>query len=286
MLENLKNNPILIRQMRNARWPSPRTAMIIAALLTLSGTAVALIGFVLSPDGSKPLSMMGANIIFPIDSMLRLFGPWIAAVVAVVATVQAVDSQAYQMMRISNLSEGDIILGYVAATAYRMRALWMAVGGLLLPLMVAMTHSGVRAAIMFACSGPPDFSACTPPTFPELLFPQAGLVVISAAINVAAFITWHWFVITLGVWMAFRHRQIGKALVGTLIRWGIILAIQMVISWLAFLFVFTLSYDVAYSLSSERWLQIPVTLMFAVLYLVLGRANFRKAIRQIENESV
>lgn len=283
MFKSLRNNPILAQQMRQARWPSLRTAVWIAAGLTVIGTCLAVISFVLSPDGSSNLALVGPSLLYLADSMLGMWGPLIAVVVVVIATVQAIDSHAFQMVRLSNLLEGDIISGYIAAAAYRLRILWMLAGGLLIPLWISTTHGSVIGTIEAACEIPFASShSCILPRPADILLPEAGYAFVHTLCDLVLFVAWHWFACTLGVWMAFRHRHIGKTLVGALIWLAIAVGLQIGIMSVILGLVESTASKAFYSFGIRKWSLTGMVLVFAVIFLALGKVNFNRAVSQIE----
>lgn len=282
MFKKLRSNPILIHQMRNAKWPSLRTAAWIAAALTLLGSCLALLSFAFSPDGGNNLALAGSSLIYLADSMLGMNGPLIAVVAAVVATVQAIDSQAFQIMRLSNLSEGNIVGGYTAAAAFRLRILWMLAGGLLLPQLIAATHGNVILTIGSACLMSNN-TFCTPPNPSEILLKEAGIALIQTICDLAQFIAWHWFAITLGVWMAFRHRRIGNGLAVALIRLAVAAGIQMGVTTIFLWYVEFVVGPVPISdFTIQKWPLTILALVFAVGFSAMGKINFNRAVRRIK----
>ncbi len=233
MFKTLKNNPILLHQMRNARWPSLRTAWLIAAALTVIGLALTVTAYAISPGGEKGWVLIAPGSIFLFGSLMMIFGPLLTAVVTMVVTVRAIGSENYQMMRLSQLSERDIVRGYLASAMFRLRSLWMVVGGFVLPLVASVTHIGVYLEVMYTCDLNVNLmqmdSRCIPPQPSEVIIEQIGTGFAVTASYMALFVAWNWLAITLGLWMAFRHRHMGKALVWTLLPlvFAIVLSVVM-----------------------------------------------------------
>lgn len=232
MIKNLKNNPILAQQMRNARWPSLRTAVWIAVALAVVGLVLTIGGYVISPDGEKGWVLVVPSVIMLTETLLMVFGPLITAVVAVVMVVRAIGSENYQMIRLSQLSERDIVNGYLAGVLFRLRSLWMITGGLALPLIAAMTHIGVVFAVLFTCDLNRNLmqmdSRCIPPQPSDIIMEQVGTALIATASYVILFIAWNWLAAHLGVWAAFRYRHLGKGLSAVLLSLICIIALSVI----------------------------------------------------------
>jgi hypothetical protein len=228
MFKNIRNNPILSHLMRHAGWPSLQTALFIAAALTVIGLALTSSAYALYPGGGT-LSF-SSHTVLTVELLLLVFGPLITAVVVVVSTVRAIDTKAYQMMRLSELSERDIVSGYAAGALFRLRSLWITAGGLVFPLIMALIHLGVVVTIVFACIVDPMKvdPNCIPPEPSEIVMRQVGIALILTLCYVAVFIAWNYLAAGLGVWMAFQHRQTGKALVVTLLLLVFVMAFQIV----------------------------------------------------------
>ncbi len=293
MFKHLKDNPILIHQMRNARWPSVRTAMWIAVGLTLVGTVISLANFVQSPQASGGLVVSSAgltlksdspvaiasSIILYFNSLVRSLLPWITVVTAGVTSAQVVENQAFQVMRLSQISERDIASGFIATAVYRLRGLWMVFGGLVIPYQVESIHSRVSIIYTLAClSGP-----CTSFILSEVLLQEIVFGLLFAICNTAYFIALYCFAAALGVWVAFRHREIGKTLAWSLIWLLLVWAVQAGIFRLVRWSSSFLTVDAASKFNFQKLLNIPTLLAIMGFYLVLGRASFKGAIRQMEH---
>ncbi len=229
MIKSLKNNPILAYQMRNAEWPPPLTTWLIAAALSIVG--LGLPPFIWYKSFPLYAIFILENILFQIEVVLLFVGPLLTIVAA---TVQAADTEAYQMIHLSEFSEIEIVRGYAASALFRLRLLWMVAGGI--QLSMAMT---LALEIM------------------DSLF-DLFLVLSYVLLYALVFIAWNYLAVGLGIWMAFWQKRIDKALVRAIPLLVLIIASE------------TVAVIDVFSNNGWTWQLVTMIVLFAGVDLVWG----------------
>ncbi len=204
-IEMIQANRVFARLTRHSRWPSPRTTvwLFVAALLVGIGSAVALL--VVDPSLNTPLAQLITNVIALSGLAVALLSPPVAALVTVIATVTDVQSEAYELMRVSLLPREEIVSGYLYAALYRLRLLWVLALGLLPP----------PVAILLAGDILLDASTDGIPIMVVLAAPAVWL--ISVAVGVAV----NWLAVCIAVWQALCWKRVGIASINTLAMLGV-----------------------------------------------------------------
>ncbi len=199
-MEAIQTNAVFARLTRHSRWPSLRTTVRLfgAALLVGAGGAVALlvVGPTLTPATAELLGY-----VFILSGLaVVLLSPPVAALVTIITTVTDVQSEAYQLMRMSLLPKEEIVSGYIYAALYRLRLLWVLAFGLLSPPVVVIlagdilldAHTG-GIPIMVVLAAPAIWS-----------------------IGVMEGIAANWVAACIAVWQALRKKRIEIAIITTL----------------------------------------------------------------------
>ncbi len=227
-----RNNPILTYQVRNAHWPSLRTTQLIAIALTVIELALIIAAFQLSPR----VLFYDFVFILLVEALLVVISPLVTGVVALRVTKQFITSEAYQIVRLSQLVEHQIIKGFVSGTLFRMRAVWMIAGGLWLPLIVILAYVSLTFDTFLACVviGPGALPNCIPAQPLLSLILAAGIVLLFTGSLVVLVIVWNRLAATLGVWMAFRIHHTVRALTVVLLLSALFIALQAYLTFVVF----------------------------------------------------
>lgn len=231
MINSLRNNPILVHQVHKARWPSARAAAAVAVVLTLAGLNMTIIAFVI-----RPLLLVSAAIYLGVPA-LGMLGPLITSITATVSTAQAIKLEKKGVLDLSRLSDRDKVRGYIARALFKLRFLWMIIGGLTLPFVIATIQISALLINYFTCPNQPTIHPgidCPPPPSPPEAFTlYASNVLIITLFFVVLLIAWNWLAINLGVWMACRYHDhdLGStALVIFSLIWPVIISPAAVLS--------------------------------------------------------
>jgi hypothetical protein len=226
-VETIRDNVVLARVTRHSRWPSLRTTvwLFVAAFLVGTGGTVALL--VVSPT-LNAAELLGYVFILG-GQAVSFLSPPVAAVMAVIATVTDVRSEAYQLMRLSLLPREEIVSGYIYAALYRLRLLWVLAFGLLLPLVATLlTVSLLPEASLFGIL--------------EVLFVLAAWSTGAALGGV-----FNWLAVCIAVWQALRWKHVGLAIAVVIV----LLGWTEVLGWVALLLVNSLVFGGAVQTGSE-----------------------------------
>jgi hypothetical protein len=112
------DNPLVQQVAQRGRWPSLRTVIWFAFGLGLAMTAILTIAI-------RHMPITGALVVWPsvFGWLVTLFAPPVIGMVSGVSTVRTVSSEAFELVRLTNLSAQEIIRGLVGRVFYRMRVL-------------------------------------------------------------------------------------------------------------------------------------------------------------------
>lgn len=134
ILTQFIDNPITQRMVRDARWPQTSLANVLVIIgCMLLGILVGLVEGALLRPGF--LSAGGLDAFRALLSPLRMglyLGPAFLALVAWTVSSRDVGSDAFQIMRLTQVTQHDIVRGYAAVSVFRFRlVLAFAVGALI-----------------------------------------------------------------------------------------------------------------------------------------------------------
>jgi hypothetical protein len=127
----MQSNPLAARLTVNARWPSARIALWFA--LGLGVVSLALSTWTVL-QAVPSFSLMAA--IFIPGMAVTWLAPLVIAAAAAYRTARHTHHEEYQLMRLTDLSEAEIVWGYVLVAAHRVRVLLALVVGLMPALVV------------------------------------------------------------------------------------------------------------------------------------------------------
>lgn len=176
------DNPIFIRLIREDRRFSVRAAIILAAVIGLVGLAgnVLWLGGIGLPDPDDALPVLVIKSVFLIAAPLAVMLGWFVlatcpiAVAATAASQTAADvrSEAFQLVRLTGLSDRQMMWGYSLAAFHRRR------------LMLALAVTLAPSAILGLAALMREASVYT--TYARQLQPPSGMDVIGPLIEVTA----------------------------------------------------------------------------------------------------
>lgn len=217
-------NPVYEHLTRRRRWPSVRMAVILwislswlgaivpAAIWQLvAGTNTALGSGSITPTGFISVPILLVSLVAAISS------PIISAAVTAVGTARFANDEAIALLKLTRITPGTIVWGYLRAALFRLRLLWAVCFGLLIPSVAAATLVGLetmQATFRLAGGGPQSASLL------DALF-TAGLSAIPIGCVALISITLNWLAVCVGVWSGLRTaipaHAIALALSGILI---------------------------------------------------------------------
>jgi hypothetical protein len=200
-VEAIRDNVVFFRLTRHSRWPSPRTTVWLFGVVFLVGTGGAAALLFVDPAFLTDIGELVGTVIVLGGLAVAFLSPPVAAVITVITTAADVQSEAYQLMRVSLLPREEIVLGYIYAALYRLRLLWV----------LAFGWSLLSIAVVIFLLGPPYQG--DPVAVPVLVVMVALLVwfismVIGAAVN--------WLAVCIAVWQSLCRKRVGIAIIAAL----------------------------------------------------------------------
>jgi hypothetical protein len=189
-IEQVKNNPLVMRAVRYGGLPSLAGTLWLAIGLALLSLATSLAIFLQNPWRVNPVSLG----LVVVAGAATLASPAITASTAAILTGRQSGSEEGQLLRLSSLPDAALVLGYMFAALYRLRLVLAVIVGLAPGLMVGMLHLHAHFRASTVCSRPcPGDILLNPLNVIGPLAIYASLLIEIAGINLAA--------VGLGVWL-------------------------------------------------------------------------------------
>jgi hypothetical protein len=117
-MASLTDNPLVQQIAQRGKWPSLRMAVLIGVGLGLLSVIV-IAGAILR----MPADGIFATWLMALGWLIVLVSPAVVGMVAGVSTARTVSSEAFELVRLTNLPEREIVRGLVGGALYRLRIL-------------------------------------------------------------------------------------------------------------------------------------------------------------------
>jgi hypothetical protein len=136
MKNELTANPLAMRDNSPSPWTSAKTAWVIFAIIALPAS-ISIMSFILH----RPIIPNGQVLVMSLRNMMDFIPiviPLAAAGLAPILFVQELKHEAHLLLLISPVPDATFVRGYLLVVTRRMRFLWAAAAGLLVPTWLNM----------------------------------------------------------------------------------------------------------------------------------------------------
>jgi hypothetical protein len=204
------SNPIYRQFTRHRRWPSEFAAVLVCIALSLTSALIVCALPALIPDATAALPLLGnLPIIYHLLRALILTvvllaaaSPLIAASTTAIATANATGDEAFALLRLTEIDAQVLVHAHLLAALFRLRWLWIALYGSVVPLLVAIT---VGNAVSFDTSVLYYLWHRWDDEFFVIVLVILSMTLLISALN--------WLSLTGGLWAGLRFKKIGSAVV-------------------------------------------------------------------------
>jgi len=216
-------NPVYDHLTRRRKWPSVRVAAKLCIALNLLGAIV--LAAIWQPDAvvgnaSTIHTAFPSVVTIELSLVMAIISPFISAAVAAVGTARFANDEALALLMLGKFTPATVVRGHFEAAVFRLRLLWVACFGLLLPLWVATTILASVIAVVFAGGGVGDVDL-------RLMLivsvPLAGVIGFAALVGVIL----NWLAICIGIWVGLRWHKPSTAL--TISQVGVLISIVVLL---------------------------------------------------------